>query len=162
MPQPGGGNAADAAKAMRSVRIGPAVDQAMREQAKTVRARARRNIRSVPGNWSRSLVKLNLVGNSSVELSGILALVGEYGMGGAGWMMPLGPGARGSRSMVRVYDTGVPPPRAVRGRPKPEDGYILGKAWKASRDELTAKASDDVWDAYAIQFDRNRIYKVRG
>lgn len=157
MPRAGAGDADDLAKAFRSVRIEPAIDRGLGKAAKRVKLAAEGNLRSVSGSFSRQLTELSVVKQRSVELSGTLAMVAEYGTVGGGWKVPAGRTGR----MKRVFGTGVAPPRAARGnRPRPEDGHVVGKAWRTLRNQLADEVVDQVWDEYAIQFDRKGIYKV--
>lgn len=134
------------------MRIDPVVDDVTGELARQTRLMATANLRGVPGTFSREHVKVQLAQAGGVELEGVLAIVAEYGTGGRGWHYW---GKRVSRSPV-------PPARATSGRPKPEDGYVLGKAWRDMRKKATEGAADAVWNAYSIQFDRAGIYEVAG
>ena len=88
-----------------------------------------------------------------VEVSGVLALVAEYGMSGRRWSNWHG---------GYVQRSQIPPPRFGSGRPGPEDGYVLGKAYRMLKEDLTDFAADELWTEYSIQFDRAGIFKVRG
>lgn len=147
------GSPDDLAKAMRSVRIEPVLDKALKDVAKQVRLVAEANLRGVDGSFSRSQVKLSLAKAGGVEMEGLLAIVAEYGMTNRSWSNWHG---------GRVQRSSVPPERFGKGRPGPEDGYVLGRAYRMIREDLQDYAADEVWSAYQIQFDKAKVFKVRG
>lgn len=151
MPFAGGPD--DLEKAMRSVRIEPVLKRALPEMAKMVRRLAAVNLKAVPGSFSRSHAKLSLSKQGGVELEGGLAVVAEYGMSGRSWSNWHG---------GRVQRSPVPPPRFGSGRPGPEDGHVLGKAYRMLQEDLHEFAADVMWDEYQLQFDKGKIFKVRG
>lgn len=146
------GDVGDLDAALRSVRIEPHMDRGISAVAKQVKLVAIANLRGVPGDFSRSHAKITLQQNRSVEMRGILAMVAEYGMTNRSW-------PRWGKG--RTQGSSVPPPRFGAGRPKPEDGHVIGKAYKMMRKEADEAMADHVWDAYSIQFDRKGIYKGR-
>jgi len=153
------GDAGDLKKAMRSVRIDPVLASTMPKMAQQVQLLAKANLAGVPGTFSRRMVKIGKGRGKGgrfaggVELSGTLALVAEYGMSGRRWSNWHGGYVQRSR---------IPPPRFGSGRPGPEDGYVLGKAYRMLKEDLTDFAADELWTEYSIQFDRAGIFKVRG
>lgn len=134
------------------------LSKAMPQMAKQVQLLAKANLMGVPGTFSRSLVKVQAGRGKGgrfaggVEVTGVLAMVAEYGMSGRHWSY-WGRHKNGSP---------VPPPRFGPGRPKPEDGYVVGKAYRMLKEDLADFAADALWTEYSIQFDRKGIYKVRG
>lgn len=156
MPARGGPD--DLKLAMRSVRIDPVLSKAIPGMAKMVSRVARANLMSVPGTFSRSHAKVGAGRGKGgrfaggVEISGGLAAVAEYGMTGRHWFL-WGRHRQPSR---------VPPPRFGKGRPGPEDGHVIGKAYRMVKEDLHEFAADEMWKAYQIQFDKQKIYKVRG
>ena len=131
----------------------------MPQMAKQVTLLARANLMGVPGTFSRSLAKVGPGRGKGgrfaggVEISGVLAVVAEYGMSGKRWSNWHGGYVQRSR---------IPPDRFGTGRPGPEDGYVLGKAYKMLKEDLTDFAADELWAEYSIQFDRKGIFKVKG
>lgn len=153
------GDAADLEKAMRSVRIDPVLAKVIPEMSKTVMRAAKLNQATQVASYARKHAKIGMGRgkggrfSGGVEISGGLAVVAEYGMFGKKWSNWHG---------GWVQRSSVPPPRFGPGRPKPEDGHIIGKAYKMMRNDLHEYAADQVWDAYQIQFDKKKIFKVRG
>ena len=147
------GDVGDLDRALRSVRIEPHMGRGIAAVAKQARVVAEANYRGLPGRLSKSKAKLSLRQNRSVELSGLTAIVAEYGMTNRSW-------PRWGRG--RTQRSSVPPDRFGPGRPKPEDGHVVGKAYKLIREEITEHMADEVWQAYSIQLDRGKIYKVKG
>lgn len=147
------GSAEDLAKAFRSVKVQPVLKAEVPRLASSVRQLAAANLRFAPGRFSRSKVKLSRKSRDGLELTGLLAVVAEYGMVNRSWSNWHG---------GRVQRSPVPPPRATLHRPKPEDGWVIGKAWKQMREQATTELADEVWTHYGIQFDGKKIYKVKG
>jgi hypothetical protein len=145
----GSDDARRAQAALRSVRVEHTGDQVSEDTAKMVLALAMGNVRTVQGSFSRSLATVSRSGSKGVEISGVLAVVAEYGMVNRGWYYW---GRRKAASPI-------PPPRAVRGRPKPEDGHVIGKAWRRVRAKANREAADSMLDEYTIAFDKHRVPK---
>ena len=148
-----GGDAGDLAKAFRSVQVEPMLRQTMPQMAKQVNLLARANLRSVPGSFSRAHAQLGKYRDAGLQLQGLLAVVAEYGMNGRHWFY----WGRWRNA------TPVPPPRAAFGRrPKPDEGHVIGKAYKQLAEDLHEFGADQLWSQYGIAFDQGKIYKVRG
>jgi hypothetical protein len=147
------GNTEQAADAFRRVSVEPIEKGAVDLNAKAVLQAAKLNLRAVPGSFSRRGAKLGLKGKK-VSLSGTLALVAEYGMNSAGWFMPRKSWKRpGTYYSRRIRGTGVPPDRFGSGRPGPEDGWVIGRAWKLLRKQLAEETGDETLDAYMVELD---------
>ena len=147
------GDTEDAAKAFRRVSVEPIEKGAVDLNTEAVLKAARLNLKTVPGSFTRQGVKLSLKGKA-VQMAGTTALVAEYGMNGAGWYVPRKswkkPGTYYSR---RIKGTGVPPDRFGSGRPGPEDGYVIGRAWKVLRKRLADATGDETLKAYMVELD---------
>lgn len=143
------GSGPDAAgRAIRSVAVGNVSKTIDEKAAKQIGIAARANLALAPGTFSRSLTSLSRQ-KSKVILSGVLAVVAEYGMSGSHW-----------REYGRpVQGSPVPPPRFGSGRPKPEDGYVVGAAYRRHRDQLEEQAADEMLKAYSISFDKHGVEK---
>lgn len=147
----GSADAKRAQAALRSVRVEGTAESVNEDTAKAVFAMALGNLRSVRGTFARGpgLASVSRDGRAGVVISGVLAVTAEYGtvnMNWNYWGRPVAP----SR---------VPPPRAMSGRPTPEDGHVLGKAWRRIRAKANRHAADSMLDEYSIQFDRHGVPK---
>ena len=148
------GNTEDAARAFSSVSVEPIEKGAVDLNTKAVLTAAKANLAGAPGSFSRRGAKLSLASGKAVKMEGTLALVAEYGMNSAGWYVPRKswkkPGTYYSR---RIKGTGVPPDRFGRGRPGPEDGWVVGRAWKVMRRKLAEATADFTLDRYMVEID---------
>jgi len=148
------GDTEDLLKAMRSVSVDNVAEVVTVDAAKAVHLAAKFNFATVPGSFSRSKAKVTR-DDTRIVISGVVAVVAEYGMMGRGWYVPRG---RSGKSMARVRTT-VPPPRVRGRRPRPEDGHVVGAAWKALRARQTDEAADRMLKEYTIAFDKHGIRK---
>jgi len=145
------GNTEQAAKAFRRVRVAPIAEEIAEGDAKLVKLSASRNLVTVPGNFDRGRAQLGFADRGrSVELTGTLAFVAEYGMLGRGWQVPAGRSGR----TFRISGASVPPPRATMGRPGPEDGWVIGLAWRLLRTQAQKLNADQMLGDYMVQVDK--------
>ena len=150
----------NAADAFRRVSVGPIERDVVKINQEAVLLVARQNLAGVPGSFDKGRAQLGLGRSGAVELEGELAYVAEYGVSGRGWWVPRGR-VRG-RERKRISNTDVSPPRFGSGRPGPEDGYVLGAAWKKTRRKLAKVSADETLDAYMVELDSGAGRPWRG
>jgi hypothetical protein len=154
------GSPSDAAQAFRRVSVGPIERDVVKVNQEAVLLVARSKLSGVPGSFDKGRAQLGMGRSGAVELEGELAYVAEYGVSGRGWWVPRGR-VRG-RERKRISNTTVSPPRFGSGRPGPEDGWVIGAAWKMTRRKLSKISADETLDAYMVELDSGSGAPWRG
>lgn len=146
----GSADARKAQQALRSVSVEGTSKTITDDTAKAVALIARGNLAGASERYGKGpgLASVSRQQNI-IEISGVLAVTAEYGTTGRHWF------AWGTH----VQPSRVPPRRFGSGRPKPEDGHIVGKAWRVSRERATEAGADKMLKSYRIAFDKFRVPK---